>query len=381
MSGRPRPAPAGGRVDGDDVDLAQVGFDVAVRLRPAEADEPAVLLVEEEAGRVEPRLGHPRLEVLERPAALLGVPVEGAVVDLEPGVLVLPDDERPHVERPTARRPAAAGGAGAARAPASARAPRRRRSPPGRRPRTQSRASPPPCSATAVERGARGRRWRASTSVGPVEVDRPPGGHPLEVRPARRTGDLEVAHRSHGIGVYPRRPMPDAPAAPPERRPRTAAGRARRTLERLVGRVPGHGARPLRPRPPQPVRAAGGHDPVGPVHRRAGEHGDAAPVRPVPDARRTWPSAEPARGRGDHPLDGLLQEQDEEPHRHGHRRRRALRRRGAQPHGGPRHPPGRRAQDRQRAPQRGHGPARPAGRHPRRPAVAPPRRSPRRPTP
>ena len=40
----------------------------------------------------------------------------------------------------------------------------------------------------------------------------------------------------------------------------------------------------LRIRPPKPVSAAGGDDPFGPMHRRAGQPGDADPVRPFPDA-------------------------------------------------------------------------------------------------
>ena len=47
-------------------------------------------------------------------------------------------------------------------------------------------------------------------------------------------------------------------------------------------------------------------------------------------------AADPARGRGDHPLDRLLPEQDPSVIGHGPGRGRALRRRGAVGHGGPR---------------------------------------------
>ena len=64
------------------------------------------------------------------------------------------------------------------------------------------------------------------------------------------------------------------------------------------------------------------------THRRPGQHGDAGAVRPLPDAGRPR-RRRSGRGRGHHPLDRLLPEQDDEPHRHGRGARRALRRRGA----------------------------------------------------
>ena len=60
-------------VDGDHVDLAERRLVVGVHLGPAEAGEAAVALVQQEAVRVEPRLGLARLERLDVPAALLGV--------------------------------------------------------------------------------------------------------------------------------------------------------------------------------------------------------------------------------------------------------------------------------------------------------------------
>jgi endonuclease-3 len=63
------------------------------------------------------------------------------------------------------------------------------------------------------------------------------------VRRSGVAGDLQVAaHRSHGTGGYPRLPMADVAPAPQERRPRTPAGRARRTLERLSREYPGTAA-------------------------------------------------------------------------------------------------------------------------------------------
>ena len=80
------------RVDGDDVDLAEGRVGVLVDLRPAEAVEATFgVLVEEKPGRIEPGLGLPLLQGGPIPAALLGVPVKGPVVDLQPGVLVHAD--------------------------------------------------------------------------------------------------------------------------------------------------------------------------------------------------------------------------------------------------------------------------------------------------
>ena len=89
-------------VDGDHVDLAEHRVVVGVDLRPAEAGQAAVALVQQEAGGVEPRLRLARpASVSSVPAALLGVPGEGPVVDGEPGLLVLAGDERPGRQRRT----------------------------------------------------------------------------------------------------------------------------------------------------------------------------------------------------------------------------------------------------------------------------------------
>lgn len=77
----------------DHVDLAERcrPFVVArVDLRPAEPGHPPVSLVDQEPGRVEPRLVLTSEQVFLRPAALLGVPVERGVVHREPRILVPP---------------------------------------------------------------------------------------------------------------------------------------------------------------------------------------------------------------------------------------------------------------------------------------------------
>ena len=80
-------------------------------------------------------------------------------------------------------------------------------------------------------------------------------------------------------------------------KPRTPKGRARETAHPAGRGVPGNGQGALRPPPRQPVPAAGGHHPVGPDHRRAGQPGHPGPVRPLPDGRPTWPPPTPARSR------------------------------------------------------------------------------------
>src|SRR3954454_5626333 len=75
--------------------MAAVAVARTVDFRPVGGDEAAGLPREEEAVRVEPRLllAHP--QVAERPRPLLRMFGEGAVVDLEPLLVVLTDDERP----------------------------------------------------------------------------------------------------------------------------------------------------------------------------------------------------------------------------------------------------------------------------------------------
>ncbi len=96
------------------------------------------------------------------------------------------------------------------------------------------------------------------------------------------------------------------------------------------------------------LRVVGRDDPVGAVHRRTREHGDAHAVREVPDAARSR-GGRPRRARVDHPVDGLLPVEGEEPHRDGAGGRRTLRRRDPGRARRSRHAARGRAQDRQRA--------------------------------
>src|SRR5207249_7701541 len=75
-------------VDGDDIDLAEPVTGCLVHLGPAEAGQAAVILVQEEAGRFEPGLALARLEHLACPRRLVGVAGEGAVVHVQPRLLV-----------------------------------------------------------------------------------------------------------------------------------------------------------------------------------------------------------------------------------------------------------------------------------------------------
>ncbi len=98
-----RPAQAAlvpGGVDGDDVDLAERRVVVGVHLGPAEAGHLAVVGVHEEAVGVEPGFGLAGPQVGEGPPALFGVPVERPVVDGQPRLLVVADDERSGGQRP-----------------------------------------------------------------------------------------------------------------------------------------------------------------------------------------------------------------------------------------------------------------------------------------
>ncbi len=95
--GTSEPEAMEGRVDGDHVDLAHRRALVGgrVHLGPAEPGQCAVVLGEQEALRVEPRLLLPGPERLEIPPALLGMGGEGPVVDRQPALLVPTDHERP----------------------------------------------------------------------------------------------------------------------------------------------------------------------------------------------------------------------------------------------------------------------------------------------
>ena len=84
----------------------------------------------------------------------------------------------------------------------------------------------------------------------------------------------------------------------------------------------------LRARPSRRLPAPRRHDPVGPVHRCPGEHGDAGPLRPLPQARGACPSR-PRRGGGDHPVHRVLPQQGAQPDRDGAGARGGPSRRGA----------------------------------------------------
>ena len=97
----PRPRPCAPGRDPDDVDLAQPGV---VLLGPVEAEHPCPVLGDQQAGGVEPRLGHPAGQVVRIHRALLGVVRERGRVDRHHvggvGVAVGPDrDTRRWLER------------------------------------------------------------------------------------------------------------------------------------------------------------------------------------------------------------------------------------------------------------------------------------------
>ena len=70
-------------VDGDDEDLTQWGFVVGVDLRPAKSGQAVIDVMQAETLRLEPWLGHRSREVLVRAPALLRMPAERSVVDLD----------------------------------------------------------------------------------------------------------------------------------------------------------------------------------------------------------------------------------------------------------------------------------------------------------
>lgn len=96
-------------VNADHVDLAErlrlVGWRGGMDLRPAEAGEPIGRVGEEEASRLEPRLGFPATEVVVGPGALIRIAREGAGVDSQPLGLVPTGLEGAHVDagRPARR--------------------------------------------------------------------------------------------------------------------------------------------------------------------------------------------------------------------------------------------------------------------------------------
>ena len=75
-------------------------------------------------------------------------------------------------------------------------------------------------------------------------------------------------------------------ACPSRFRPRDGAGQGHPNHEDPGRAQEGVPRGPLRPRACRRLAAAGGHDPVGPVHRRAGQHGDTRTLRGLPRPRR-----------------------------------------------------------------------------------------------
>src|SRR2546429_559284 len=138
--------------------------------------------------------------------------------------------------------------------------------------------------------------------------------------------------------------------------------RARPRLPRRVVRAP----------LPHPVGAGGGDHPLGAVHRRDGEPGDARALRRAPVAGRARRGAPGAR-RGAHQAHRLLPPEDEVDPGDGARHRRAARRPGARFHGGADRAPRHRAEDGKRRARHRVRAARDLRRHARPPAGEPPR--------
>ena len=68
-------------VDSDHEDLPKMRLHVAVDLGPAEADQRCVVVIEPEAVGLKPRFIHHGFDCPAGKSTLLGMPVEGAIVD------------------------------------------------------------------------------------------------------------------------------------------------------------------------------------------------------------------------------------------------------------------------------------------------------------
>ena len=220
-------------VDGDHVDLAERRVVVVVHLRPAEAGQPAVALVEQEAGGVEPRLASrgPRACRRSQPPCS-GCQCEGAVVDGEPRLLVLARATNGRVARSTwlvdRQRPAhlvAARGPGCS---PTARGQRRRGRSSARTP-TSARGRRPP-SATTSTAAPRSSAADRRQLVAVVRVD-----DELE-RPRCRCPGSPGRSRPGGRAPAPRRPGRRSPAGRPGRG-RATGGRRAGGGRRRRGRV------------------------------------------------------------------------------------------------------------------------------------------------
>ena len=194
------------------------------------------------------------------------------------------------------------------------------------------------------------QRPRAWPSLRPAHSARSPRGGrrgPVPRRRCRGTGAPTSSTRAstaknlpvssaHGPTPHARRPGPrgertagssGSRARPPNSAPSTTA-------------TPSSSWRPPSSRPSAPTS--------GSTRRRR----RCSPGFPTP---ASLAAAAGGGGRGPDPPDRLLPGQDPQPRRHGHRGGRAVRRRGADAHGGPRDAARRRTQDGERAPQRGFG--------------------------
>src|SRR5439155_11648003 len=155
--------------------------------------------------------------------------------------------------------------------------------------------------------------------------------------------------RAAGGGVEVAATVPEArrqAASPTERRSRepggtSCAGPADRARPRA--RLPG---RVVRAALREPLAAAGGDDPLGAVHRRDGEPGDAASVRRVSRPARAG-GRTGGGARGDRQADGVLPPEGEDPAGGGAHPRRAARRTGAADDGGALRAPRGGAEDRE----------------------------------
>ncbi|CAA9306380.1 MAG: Endonuclease III, partial [uncultured Gemmatimonadaceae bacterium] len=166
-------------------------------------------------------------------------------------------------------------------------------------------------------------------------------------------------------------PVQASPPAALQGRPPRARRRDPRPAR---GRLP---RRALRAGLRHAARAARRDDPLGPVHRQAGEHGDAGAVRALPH-RGGARVGERGGGGGAGEEHRLLPQQGAEHRRHGAGGGGQPRRRGAARDGRAHAAPRCGAEDGQRgARQRLRREPRRGGGHPRRPRVAAPRAHPR----
>ena len=379
----------------------------------------------QEAVELDPVGRHARLELVDGPPALLGVAGEGPVVRLDPRLLVAARLRRPGwraAGSPRRRRRPAGGrrasGAGRVRGRSPARGARSSSAGPAcmthkwigaRRRRLghgapdQGGASaarrPPPRAAGSTTTCSDGRPVAGRGEEGGTRPARRPRGPARRARrPAPRRGAVTASSWGSGSGGWSSaasarasrsRRAPPGPGRvelgqvdhrhvhesstpanvtryrEPVAKPRTPKGRARLTVERLAERYPGTAKELCALDFNEPVPAAGGHHPVGPEHRRAGQHGDAGALRGLPRRRRRWRRRTPRTSRRS---SAPPASSGPRPRASSAWRPRWCERFGGEvPAGarGSRDHPGRRAQDGQRRAQRGLRAPGSSRRHPR----------------